>query len=859
MGSSADSDVCHKGSAQIADAPEISIVVPVANGASLIAASLAEVGAWLRSQGSPGEIVVVDDGSTDGTAEVVAAWSSTAPVPVTMLHHTSNRGKGEAVRTGMQAARGRYRVFIDADLAYPPAEIGRLLDELRRGADVAIASRVHPESRYLIRPTFFRYLYTRHIAGRVFNWLVRLVLLPKISDTQAGLKGFSAAAAESLFGGWAPSGFGFDLAILARARRARLKVVEVPVTFRYDQEPTTMRFIADTVGMLRDIAAVRLRVGHGGAIASAVGESRPPSPAEARGWRPPWVVLAALVVLLAGVEVARSLLAPLLVPLAVWVACLGVWLCYTIAADRRAGVPRTRWFVDWREAAVVAGITAFAAALRITDLASIPAFIHQDAAACGLVARDMLTGVSRDPFALSSWWYDVPQLGLLPHVITLKLLGTSVLSLRLASAIPGVLVVPAFYFLVRGWFDRLVASIAAVLLAANHVAVHFARSGIWNVDSLLVGFVALGALFAGWRRRSGAWLAISGIAAGLSLYTYTAGRLFFGLTLLMVPWLLLRHTTPPVRRLAASFVVALLATLSPLVGSYARHPQGLQGDRLGTVSVFGKAVHAHVVDQVGSAKPLRILWYQVRHTLGGFATEGDSSSNYGTDKPLIGRATLVLALIGVGLALARLPDARFTLLLAWLGFGLLFGGILAINPPSFPRLLAVVPVPIVLAAAVLGKGWDRAARLGPVLRGVAAAVVVVAAGVSLVANARDYLAFCRASSTSIDEWEVVEAVQLVPHARTIYLFTGPEMLAESPSFELFREGRRFVFGLTAADLPEHLKEPTAFILVPPYLPVGLSITERFPGVHKEEVKSHGMSLVAVYSWGGARAAQGGQR
>ncbi len=261
-------------------------MVPVVNGAGFITESIAELGDYLRAHHPGAEIVVVDDGSADGTAGRIDEAAARCPVPVLVRRHGRNLGKGAAVRTGMQSARGRFRVFLDADLAYPAAEIGSVLAQLRAGAQVVVASRVHPESRYVIRPSFFRYLYTRHIAGRFFNWLARVLLLPGISDTQAGLKGFSAVAADALFAGWIPDGFGFDLAVLARARRAGMKVVEAPVTFRYDREPSTMRFVADTFGMLRDLATVRLRVGHGGAILAPGGDRAQPVRGAA-GWSPP--------------------------------------------------------------------------------------------------------------------------------------------------------------------------------------------------------------------------------------------------------------------------------------------------------------------------------------------------------------------------------------------------------------------------------------------------------------------------------------------------------------------------------------------------------------------------------------------
>ena len=827
--------------------PELSVVVPVANGAAFITESIAELGAYLAAHHPGSEIVVVDDGSADQTAGLIDLAAASCPVPAVVRRHERNLGKGAAVRTGMQAARGRFRVFVDADLAYPAAEIGPVVARLRAGAQVVVASRVHPESRYLIRPSFFRYLYTRHISGRFFNWLVRVLLLPGVSDTQAGLKGFSAAAAEALFAGWIPDGFGFDLAVLARARRAGMEIVEAPVTFRYDREPSTMRFVADTFDMLRDLAAVRLRVGRGGAILPAGGAGGP-APQTGERWSPTWRLLLVLALLLAGVETARTLAAPLAVPLGLWLAALGLWLGHGFIEDRAHGVGPARWFADRVEVAAVAGIVLLAAFFRLAALSEIPTLIHHDTASCALVGKALLSGASRDPFALEQGWYHFPRLGLLPYAVSLQLLGTNIVALRLVSALAGILLVPALYVLVRGWFGRAAATIAALYMACNHVAVHFSRDGIWNIHSLTLGVIGFAALFGGWRRRSGLWLGVSGVALGLCLYTYTAGRLFFGLGVLAAAAMIWGER-PRLSRHAMHFVVALVLTVAPLVASYARVPGALSVDQSRNMSPFSEARRSHVVSQVGSAEPLRILAFQVRQTLAGFVNEGDSSSHYMIRRPLIGPVTLGLALAGLVFGLARLPDSRFVFLFAWLLAGLLFGSVLTINPPSFPRLLAVLPVPMVLASAIAGLAWEKLSRVGAVVRGLVALCLVAVVAVSLVRNVRIYIDFCRRVETSVNEWVVIRELREVRRATTVYFFTGAYMLADSPAFELFREGRRHVFGITEADLPERLAEPTAFILAPDYRPVGRSLTERFPELERELIERRGVRLLTIYrSW-----------
>lgn len=244
-----------------AGTPAWSVILPVYNADAFVADSLRALGAYLAQRPEFCELIIVDDGSSDRTAEVIAAVLPELGVAARAVRNSGNQGKGAAVARGMQGARGAWRMFLDADLAYPPEEIEHVVGALAAGADVAIASRVHPGSRYVIRPSFFRYLYTRHLAGRLFNWIVRLVLLPGIRDSQAGLKGFTADSSAALFDGWLPHGFAFDLAVLFRARQLGLRVAQVPVLYRYDSEPTTVRFFLDTLEVMRDIVRIRLRLG----------------------------------------------------------------------------------------------------------------------------------------------------------------------------------------------------------------------------------------------------------------------------------------------------------------------------------------------------------------------------------------------------------------------------------------------------------------------------------------------------------------------------------------------------------------------------------------------------------------------
>jgi dolichyl-phosphate beta-glucosyltransferase len=130
---------------------------------------------------------------------------------------------------------------------------------LQRGADVAIACRVLPESEYVMPSRYLRYLYTRHLLSRAFNKLVRFALLPGVLDTQAGLKGYTACAARKVFSRMTIAGFGFDLECLFVARQLTLRIEQIPVRFRYHDEPSTVNFVRDAGTMAADLARIRWR------------------------------------------------------------------------------------------------------------------------------------------------------------------------------------------------------------------------------------------------------------------------------------------------------------------------------------------------------------------------------------------------------------------------------------------------------------------------------------------------------------------------------------------------------------------------------------------------------------------------
>jgi glycosyltransferase involved in cell wall biosynthesis len=236
--------------------PFLSIVIPTWNGGSQLSATLAHMREFRAALEFQTELVIVDDYSELSTARIARNFADDNKMTV-VLRNEKNQGKGHAVTRGMLHATGQYRIFVDSDLAYPSSQITKILATLESGADVAIACRVLPESRYVMSPTFFHYLYTRHLMSRLFNRVAQWLLLPGILDTQAGLKGFSARAAQIIFSRQTLSGFGFDLESLFIARLHGLKIEQVPVDFHYSDEPSTISFARHGAEMVMDLIRVR--------------------------------------------------------------------------------------------------------------------------------------------------------------------------------------------------------------------------------------------------------------------------------------------------------------------------------------------------------------------------------------------------------------------------------------------------------------------------------------------------------------------------------------------------------------------------------------------------------------------------
>lgn len=227
---------------------DISVVIPAYNEKLRLPETLTKVLAFLKTTAWSWEVVVADDGSKDGTAEMVEREFPECRV----LRAERNQGKGSAVRRGMLAARGRLRLFSDADLSTPIDELPGMIQKLEAaGADIVIASRALPESRLIIRQPWWR-----ELSGRLFNGIVQPISGLPFIDTQCGFKLFRAAAAEELFPRQQSNGWAFDVEILMLAQYFGFKIAEQPVCWINDEASKVSLFSA-APRMVRDILKFR--------------------------------------------------------------------------------------------------------------------------------------------------------------------------------------------------------------------------------------------------------------------------------------------------------------------------------------------------------------------------------------------------------------------------------------------------------------------------------------------------------------------------------------------------------------------------------------------------------------------------
>ncbi|MBU6389259.1 glycosyltransferase family 2 protein [Patescibacteria group bacterium] len=236
----------------MSDIPYLSVIIPAYNEAERLPETLVLLKDFLERQEYPSEVIVVDDGSKDRTVELAKEIQNRFP-ELRIIENAQNRGKGAVVRQGILAARGRYRLFMDADNSTPATEIPHLLKEVPK-YEVVIGSRYLHKDSIKIKQSW-----KRRVLSRAGNFLIQLLALPGIKDTQCGFKLFSSEAAGRIFSRQTMTGWSFDFELLAIAKQLGYVIKEVPVDW-FDAKQSTLRASRAYSSSLRDLLILRSRL-----------------------------------------------------------------------------------------------------------------------------------------------------------------------------------------------------------------------------------------------------------------------------------------------------------------------------------------------------------------------------------------------------------------------------------------------------------------------------------------------------------------------------------------------------------------------------------------------------------------------
>ena len=226
----------------------LSIIIPAHNEAHRLPGSLDQILNFLAEQSYKAEVLIVENGSQDETFQIAQAYASEHPQVIALQE--DDRGKGLAVRKGMLQAQGEYRFMCDADLSMPIGEVNRFVPPALADFDIAIASREAPGAKRYNEPEY------RHIIGRGYNTLIRLLALPGLQDTQCGFKCLRGPVAEDIFRYQTLNGMSFDVEMLYIARLRNYRIKEIPIPWYFNPD-SRVKIINDSIQMGLDLLTIR--------------------------------------------------------------------------------------------------------------------------------------------------------------------------------------------------------------------------------------------------------------------------------------------------------------------------------------------------------------------------------------------------------------------------------------------------------------------------------------------------------------------------------------------------------------------------------------------------------------------------
>lgn len=384
-----------------------------------------------------------------------------------------------------------------------------------------------------------------------------------------------------------------------------------------------------------------------------------------------------------------------------WLVAGGLTL-YALWPQERGGEQGTRPDElprrSWERAAVIV-LTLVALLVRLIDLTGHPFVLNGSEASIGLDALAAANGALRNPFAAG--WLTNPTLPFFILALPVKLFGPSVLGIRILSPFIGAATIPVLYFCGRRWLGPHVALLAAIMLAGSHLHIHYSRLGLTNVWDPLLALLAFGLIYAAWRSgRRQSWL-LAGVAVGLTPYLFTTAHLFPFMLPLVLLALLLKRPYPPgyLRNLTAAAIMALVVAW-PQFLFYRANPDIFM-DRANALGIFQSNWFLEESVRTGQ-NTADVLVGQIQQSIFAFQSGEDTSNAYNAGNSLLSFGPAVFLLAGVALALWRVRQLRYQLLLIWLGVTLFTAALLLQSPPSSHRLLIAVPAVYLLIALALG-------------------------------------------------------------------------------------------------------------------------------------------------------------
>jgi 4-amino-4-deoxy-L-arabinose transferase-like glycosyltransferase len=362
--------------------------------------------------------------------------------------------------------------------------------------------------------------------------------------------------------------------------------------------------------------------------------------------------------------------------------------------------------VELRPLLPLLAILAIAAVMRFYRLGDIPDFFHGDIASWGLEARAFLEGRSTHLF--TTGWSDWPALTYWTTAQIMRVFGDSMAGLSASAAVHGLLSILGVYLLAQELFDRRVGWVAAALLTISYTHLHFSRIAGSIAPLTFVAFT-LYFLARGLRRGGSASFVLAGICLGLGMQDYGPARMALVVLAATVPWLFLwqrdvfRRSVGGLGWMALGFFVAF----GPMLAFALKSPEAMMG-RGNLVTLLNPTVVEHLKEKYQVDTMREVVLENAKRSALMFSVYGDSSTHFSLPRPIVDPLTAALLVMGVGIALRRLKEARSMLLLSWLAGTMILGSALLNDPPFWPHLTVLLPAVAILAAVALDRLWQAA-------------------------------------------------------------------------------------------------------------------------------------------------------